>query len=231
MITCGRRCLSAKVLQNGNHSIRNFSSITPNSEKELELYSKKKQTSVSIQSLMESGRGDNPNLPTGRATKASEKVLMQVACFLHRELPVRLAHRAVKLESYPPFNNSGKILMSYFGESCSFAHIFFPFHCTVNIRNVTNWYKTSFAQLRACPVPQDLEKEENFARVIESIYERHSSTLITMAKGAHELRNMLNQNIVSFADSNDIQKRLDDFYMSRIGIRMVSYLFNWLRGL
>lgn len=90
---------------------RNFSTITPNIEKEIELYSKKKQTSVSIQSLMESGRGDNPNLPTGRATKASDKVLMQVACFLHRELPVRLAHRAVKLESYPVFNKSGKYVL------------------------------------------------------------------------------------------------------------------------
>jgi DNA topoisomerase VI subunit A len=29
----------------------------------------------------------------------------------------------------------------------------------------------------------DLEKEALFAHVIESIYERHSGTLITMAKG------------------------------------------------
>jgi pyruvate dehydrogenase kinase 2/3/4 len=86
---------------------------------------------------------------------------------------------------------------------------------------VCSWYKTSFEQLRSCPVPQDKDKEEMFAKVIESIYERHSSTLITMAKGAHELRNMLKQDIDSFADSNDIQNRLDEFYMSRIGIRMV----------
>jgi pyruvate dehydrogenase kinase 2/3/4 len=71
-------------------------------------------------------------------------------------------------------------------------------------------------------VPSDREKEELFAKVIESVYERHSSTLITMAKGAHELRNIVKQDVTSFADSNDIQKRLDEFYMSRIGIRMVS---------
>jgi hypothetical protein len=88
-------------------SLRNFSSITPALEKELDLYSKKKQTSVSLKSLMESGRGDNPNLPSGRATKASERVLMQVACFLHREMPVRLAHRAVKLEQSPMYQMSG----------------------------------------------------------------------------------------------------------------------------
>ncbi|RYY88317.1 hypothetical protein EON63_02600 [archaeon] len=58
--------------------------------------------------------------------------------------------------------------------------------------------------------------------VVENIYERHSSTLITMAKGAHEIRMMLKQDVASFADYDDVQKRLDDFYMSRIGIRMVS---------
>jgi hypothetical protein len=57
--------------------------------------------------------------------------------------------------------------------------------------------------------------------VIEAMYERHGATLIMMAKGAHQLRNMLEEDIVSFAEHDDIQKRLDDFYMSRIGIRMV----------
>lgn len=86
-----------------------------------------------------------------------------------------------------------------------------------------SWYKTSFEQLRSCPVPLDLEKEAIFAKTIESIYERHSSTLITMAKGAHELRNILKEDVVSFAN-NDIQKRLDEFYMSRIGIRTVKLI-------
>ncbi len=87
---------------------------------------------------------------------------------------------------------------------------------------MASWYKTSFAQLRACSAPSDPEREANFAKVIEAIYERHGATLITMAKGAHELRNMLKMDIVNFAELDDIQKRLDDFYMSRIGIRMVS---------
>jgi pyruvate dehydrogenase kinase 2/3/4 len=68
----------------------------------------------------------------------------------------------------------------------------------------------------------DPASEEIFAKVIESIYERHSSTLITMAKGAHELRTIMNHDVAAFADSSDVQKRLDEFYMSRIGIRMVS---------
>ena len=66
-----------------------------------------------------------------------------------------------------------------------------------------------------------VEKEAYFSRVIESIYERHSGTLIIMAKGALEIRNILNKDVNSFAEISDIQTRLDDFYMSRIGIRMV----------
>lgn len=70
-------------------------------------------------------------------------------------------------------------------------------------------------------MPIDPQGEEIFSRVIESIYERHSHTLITMAKGAHELRTIMNHDIDAFADFGEIQESLDEFYMSRIGIRMV----------
>jgi hypothetical protein len=91
---------------------RSFSSATSNMEKELLLYSKKKQAPVSLKTLMDSGRGDNANLPLGSihadGLKPSDKIIMQIACFLHRELPVRLAHRAVKLEGSQLFTKSGK---------------------------------------------------------------------------------------------------------------------------
>ena len=152
--------------------------------------------------------------------QVTQRIMIQVACFLHRELPIRLAQRAVKLEASPLFARSGKLIPSMI---CNLLFITFLF--LGNIKNVASWYKTSFAQLRACPVPNDPEKEAIFAKVIESIYERHSTTLITMAKGAHELRTMLNEDVATFADHEDIQKRLDDFYMSRIGIRMVTVSF------
>lgn len=45
---------------------------------------------------------------------------------------------------------------------------------------------------------------------------------MTMAKGAHQLRNILKESVDNFADHEDIQARLEEFYMSRIGIRMVT---------
>ncbi len=43
-----------------------------------------------------------------------------------------------------------------------------------------------------------------------------------MAKGAHEVRGLLQHDVGQFSDESDVQKRLDDFYMSRIGIQIVS---------
>lgn len=200
----GFSVVSEKPRSRSGVSISPVSANTP-ADQELLMYSRKKLTSVSLRSLMETGRGDLLGHTKGKSsdklvatsTPTPEKIIIQVACFLHRELPVRLAHRAVQLQESPLFLKS------------------------VHIQNVCSWYRTSFAQLRSCPVPYDREKEKQFAKVIESIYERHAATLITMAKGAHELRTFLKQDIASFADYNDIQLRLDQFYMSRIGIRML----------
>lgn len=95
-------------------SYANINSSVPNIEKEIELYSKKKQTSVSLKSLMESGQGlhlDKSTIGFHSDTKVNEKILIQVACFLHRELPVRLAHRAVKLEASEMFMKCSKYFL------------------------------------------------------------------------------------------------------------------------
>lgn len=84
-----------------------------------------------------------------------------------------------------------------------------------------SWYETSFSLLRSCEVPRDAEREEAFARVLESIYERHSSTLMTMAKGAHEIKTMLKHDVASFAALSELQYRIDKFYKSRINIRIL----------
>ena len=86
-------------------------------EKEILLYSNKKQTPVTLKSLVETGKGERLSMDEKIAESGSavtSKVLVQVACFLHRELPVRLAHRAMKLEASPLFMKSGKIVNSSF---------------------------------------------------------------------------------------------------------------------
>lgn len=84
-------------------------------EKELNMYANKKQTPVSLKSLMETGQGDHLNKfdefmkdkYAKEKPQVNDRILIQVACFLHRELPIRLAQRAQKLEGSPVFQRSG----------------------------------------------------------------------------------------------------------------------------
>ena len=78
--------------------------------RDLRFFGAKKQTSVNLQALMETGQGKRlsqfesniekaaPGSTSSDSKDARSKVLIQIACFLHRELPVRLAHRALELE-------------------------------------------------------------------------------------------------------------------------------------
>ncbi len=94
--------------------------------------------------------------------------------------------------------------------------------CVDHIREVANWYKKSFQELRACAIPHNIANRKQFDKSLFDIFERHAPTLITMAKGAVDLRKILGNDVSSFAAQHEIQKILDDFYMSRIGIRMVT---------
>jgi hypothetical protein len=55
------------------------------------------------------------------------------------------------------------------------------------------------------------------------VYDVHSSTLVYIAKGLHEIRTAMAQSRDEFADRAEIQKIFDEFFLSRIGIRMVSF--------
>lgn len=123
IVKSGIRLLSTKNIDNMVKDIfllENFQNINPALEKEIVLYSNKKQTPVSLRSLMETGKGDRlqhfDQLMKGKygnqpdqQPQASQRILIQVACFLHRELPIRLAQRAVKLEASQLFMKSGTL--------------------------------------------------------------------------------------------------------------------------
>ena len=77
---------------------------------------------------------------------ATAKVKIQIACFLHRELPIRLAHRAADLANTEQFKGNK------------------------HVENVISWYRTSFKALRACAAPTDIAKEEVFAKTLMDMY-------------------------------------------------------------
>ena len=187
------------ILPRRNQTVTSKRGLSSDGIGDLEFYGRKKMNKITLKNLLDTGSGKALGIgnPILENASLSDNINIQVACFLHRELPIRLAARALELDSNQYFRRS------YY------------------VQEVSSWYKRSFKQLIDCPAPTDLRKEKNFAKIITDIYERHAGTLLTMAKGAHEIRMALKHDMNKFAEHDEIQYKLDEFYLSRIGIRMM----------
>eukprot|EP00953_Heterococcus_sp_UTEX-ZZ885_P021683 12091-Heterococcus_DN1.PRE.4 len=126
-----------------------------------------RQTGVSLKTLIDTGRGEllggdivfrESDLTT------REQMLIQVASFLHRELPIRLAHRVRDLESVPDMLQQK------------------------SVKQVREWYVQSYDDIKQCPAPKTRAVEAKFAKLLQDIYARHAPVLLTMARGVWELR-------------------------------------------
>ncbi|CAK7323126.1 unnamed protein product [Dovyalis caffra] len=144
-----------------------------------------KQTGVSLRYMMEFG-----SIPT-------ERNLLISAQFLHKELPIRIARRAIELESLP------------YGLSEKPA-----------VLKVRDWYLDSFRDMRSFPEIKDSHDEKDFTQMIKAIKVRHNNVVPMMALGVQQLKKGLGPKIV-YEDLDEIHQFLDRFYMSRIGIRML----------
>lgn len=111
------------------------------------------------------------------------------AKYLYNEIPIRLARRIKDLEQLP-----------------------FGLSKTNGINEVRKWYIQSFLDFREYE-PTEINNSKLFLNMVNKVYERHGSTIVTMAKGIHEIRKM-NQ-----LKMDNVHQLLDRFYSSRIGIR------------
>ena len=182
-------------------------------QEELTKYAAYQQTSVTLKATLETGLG--MMLETGLGMKRvdegqlsqKEKTLIQIASFLKRELPVRLARRVVELQNLPE-----------------------GLHAMPSVQRVREWYEQSFIQLRRARAVRDVETEEEFCSLLIQIYERHAPTLTTMARGVHELK-VERGDDYRLEEASDVHAFLDKFYMSRIGIRILIGQYLELRRL
>jgi pyruvate dehydrogenase kinase 2/3/4 len=94
-----------------------------------------------------------------------------------------------------------------------------------SVRKVRDWYIQSFKEIDAFPKIKTSSEERKFTELLSNIYNRHSGTLITMARGVKELRQersrLFNDELNDISDYVEIHQFLDSFYMSRIGLRML----------
>ena len=154
---------------------------------------------------METGRGEYLHKTLNKETRdkhaATDLVLMQVAGFLQRELPIRMAHGVADLESIPVLRDRN------------------------HVKYVKEAYQQSFDEMMQFPSRDiaDLQAEQQFADMIERIYDRHSNVLVQMARGAYEFRQAVREDKgeESIELENETHKFLDRFYLCRIGIRVL----------
>lgn len=168
-------------------------------EDELVRIAQRSQTSVSLKATLDTGLGlllPEATLDEKGMTRR-QRTLLQIATFLKRELPVRLARRVIELKALP----EGLDEMP-------------------SVRRVRDWYEHSFDEIRRFPIPTTTEEEAQFAELLNRIYERHAPTLVTMARGVHELKQTLTRERgpgFDLSEAAAIHGFLDTFYMSRIG--------------
>ena len=119
---------------------KRFFSAREDMQAEIEQYSMRKQTSVSLETLLDTGSGKLLHASRFSHAKAEqqkltkhERTVMQVASFLRNELPVRLAHRAHELRDLP----HGLSDMP-------------------SISLVQRWYEDSFMDIVMCPEIENL---------------------------------------------------------------------------
>lgn len=144
-----------------------------------------KRTGVSLRYMMEFG------------SKPTQRNLLISSQFLHKELPARIAHKAIELQSLP----------------YGLSHM-------PPVLKVRDWYLDSFRDLRTFPEIKDTTDELEFTKMIKMIKVRHNNVVPTMALGVHQLKKDLDPKI-DYKDLHEIHQFLDRFYMSRIGIRML----------
>ncbi|KAI3690848.1 hypothetical protein L2E82_49059 [Cichorium intybus] len=152
---------------------------------ELHKWSAMKQTGVSLRCMMAFG------------SAPSDRNMLKAAQFLHRELPIRIARRAIELESLP------------YGLSEKPA-----------VLKVRDWYLDSFRDLRSFPAIKNMNDEKEFTRLINRIKARHNNVVPAMALGFKQLKKSLDPNL-DYEDFGEVHRFLDRFYMSRIGIRVL----------
>jgi hypothetical protein len=201
----------------------------------VETYLRQSPTRYSLQQLMRTGQEEptghhhhhhhhhpttSPSLLPfrGRLGRrlAAERVLMQYASMLRRELPIRLAHRIHDLDGIPGLRDMPAV------------------------RDVRTLYLESLVAVVATPEPtKDRRSEARFATLLDGLYRRHATVLLRMAQGAHEFRRSPQRGPSAgggssnrqwqFSQHDQCQIFLDRFYSSRVGIRVLAGQYLALR--
>ncbi|KAJ1565220.1 hypothetical protein HK096_003964 [Nowakowskiella sp. JEL0078] len=193
------------------------------------------QTSVSLKHMVNFGKLSTPT------------TIMFASQFMRDELPIRLAHRVVELESLPhhlsEMPSVQKVKQWYIQSFDDLVN--FPTPSSFGVpdgaytQKAPPLLKTGNTEQGFIPPNQNIpfvspevqNYNKSFMECIEKIKRRHDPVVTTMAQGIVEVKELWRKTNTSLISSSknrnnfhlpvSIQAFLDRFYMSRIGIRML----------
>ncbi|OMJ20429.1 [Pyruvate dehydrogenase (acetyl-transferring)] kinase, mitochondrial [Smittium culicis] len=178
-------------------------------------YAKMPQTGVSLRQMIRFGQ--NPN--QGTLLRASE--------FVYDELPIRLAHRVVELDTMPEISRMNSVLkeLIHFPKvpekirDLVLSNTINEVGDTSNHNNINDFdYKNYYHSTRDVKYPLEVsEYNSSLVKLISNIKKRHDAVVITIAQGVKDYKRDSNLDVIN----NQMQTFLDRFYLSRIGIRML----------
>lgn len=125
-----------------------------------------------------------------------EKYLLQSAQFLHRELPVRVAHRIKSFHGIP-----------------------FIIGCNPIILAVHDLYIQSFKKLYHFPHLKNMKDVNEYAHLLHELLENHKNVVEDLAYGFRQCSKHLSEEMM---ETHLARKFLDRMLSSRLGIRLLA---------
>jgi pyruvate dehydrogenase kinase 2/3/4 len=180
--------------------------IPPHISSLIQDFASRPQNSISLLDLMNIHTTTSPSLGRLGQRLAHERTLMNMADLLHQELPIRLAHRIEDLDSIIKLRDMP------------------------SIKAVKSIYISSFLELLEAPPAESPKLEQDFGRLLQGLYEKHSNVLLQMARGVLEYKrqsfHIHDNDMAPLLENEDFLNR---FYMSRVGIRVLAGQYLALR--
>lgn len=192
-VFCGRQFTSG-LYWTSHRTLGNYSAVhdySPAKEKSRPVVSFYNQSAIDVAAKKPSVRLTPATLLyTGKSPDGNH--LLRSAQYLHKELPVRVAHRIAEFRGLP-----------------------FIVGCNPTILHVHELYIRAFHLLSEFPSIRDMETERQYCKMVKTLLDDHKDVVTHLAEGFRECKKHI-------SDEDLIHKFLDRILTSRLGIRMLA---------
>jgi pyruvate dehydrogenase kinase 2/3/4 len=135
-----------------------------------------------------------------RYAKAEDVIQrLRNAQFLHRELPIRIAQRAVDLLTLPHGLNQTK-----------------------DVQTIAQTYLKYIQKFREFPEPKTMAQEEKFTDMLETLVLDRTSIPMAIAQGVESLYDNRKEELLDVHRLHEMEEALYRFFTARVGLRFLT---------